>query len=200
MQLSALNYLLYPCRHLFADGHSEIELFWRHIISVYLSSSVLLSPVGLFWPWTKPLRPWWQTATLTGHSLWAHMLFVALSLRAVSPKKDAASWGQHFGTFPSDPSLKAQRAAGEIREERTPTHTHTLTATRPARIDPVQTGCPNTFIRLGSPQLGPSCPWISSNITVDFVFCWNLYSHTPTSFWGPDWITCNSRTGLSVVV
>lgn len=31
------------------------------------------------------------------------------------PKKDAASWGPHFGTFPSDPSLKAPAAAEEIR-------------------------------------------------------------------------------------
>lgn len=46
------------------------------------------------------------------------MLFVALSLRGVSPKKDAASWGPRSGAFPSDPSLKAPAAAEEIRDSR----------------------------------------------------------------------------------
>ena len=97
-----------------------------YIISLVLFCWAQLVFLG---PWTKPLGPRWQTATLTGHGVWAHMLFVALSLRAVCPKKDAASWGPRFGTFPSDPSLKAWTAAGEIRKERTQTDTHRLSNT-----------------------------------------------------------------------
>lgn len=44
---------------------------------------------------------------------------MALSLRGGPPKKDAASRGPHFGTFPSDPSLKAPAAAEEITGSKT---------------------------------------------------------------------------------
>lgn len=49
-------------------------------------------------------------------SLSSHAFCGSVSQSSAFPKKDAASWGPHSGTFPSDPSLKASTAAEEIRD------------------------------------------------------------------------------------
>lgn len=133
------------------------------------------------------------------------MLFVALSLRAVSPKKDAASRGPRFGTFPCDPSLKALTAAGEIREERTPGHTYTLPHSNAAGLDRsgsdwsgLSSEAPfdkTQYIQTPSPSEDhldwefPMTPYVcgapaTSQWNLSSVG--NLYPHTATSLWGPD--------------
>lgn len=66
------------------------------------------------------------------------MLFVALSLRAMPPKKDAASRGPHLVRSPVIPLLRPKQQLGRL-ERRGQRHTHTDSHTL-ARIDLVQTG------------------------------------------------------------
>lgn len=103
--------LAYRCVHVyFKPAPISFPFVPRYSISVYRSCFALL----VFYDHLrsgcadKPLRGQTTRSELTG------FLWLCLSEECL-PKKDAASWGPHFGTFPSDPSLKAPAAAEEIR-------------------------------------------------------------------------------------
>lgn len=134
-------------------------VFGGDTLSLFISLIVFCwAQLVFLGPWTKPLRPRWQTATLTGHGVWAHMLFVALSLRAVPPKKDAASWGPRLVRSPLIPLLRPKQQLARLERGHRRTHTQPLQHDRLGEIwfrldlafvirifwlDPVR---PNTFV------------------------------------------------------
>lgn len=92
-----------PITFSFVPSYS-ISVYWSCFVLVVFDDH-LRSRSGYV---DKLLRGQATRSELTG------FLWIWLSEQGL-PKKDAASRGPHFGTFPSDPSLKAPAAAEEIR-------------------------------------------------------------------------------------